>query len=92
MVFVSIVVDDFELFELFVAGDTSSVMPRFTSRLVSLGSSSWSQIATRFPALISFGRYVSSAWWGKPAIAVPSELRLVSVIPSTFAHSFASSS
>ena len=37
-------------------GVTSSVMPRFTSFLVSLGSSSCSQMATRLPARTSFGR------------------------------------
>ena len=37
-------------------GVTSSVMPRFTSFFVSFGSSNWSQMATRLPALISLGR------------------------------------
>ena len=32
-----------------------------------LGASSCSQIATRWPALTNLGRYVSRAWWGKPA-------------------------
>ncbi len=42
--------------ELVTPGVTSSVTPRLTSFLVSLGSSSWSQIATRSPARTSFGR------------------------------------
>ena len=37
-------------------GVTISVTPRFTNFLVSLGSSNWSHIATRFPARISLGR------------------------------------
>ena len=39
-------------------GVTSSVTPRFTMVLVIFGSSSWSQIATRSPALTNFGKYV----------------------------------
>ena len=35
---------------------TSSVIPRLTGFFVSLGSSSWSQMATRLPALTSLGR------------------------------------
>ena len=37
-------------------GVTNSVMPRFTSFLVSFGSSSWSQMATRCPARMRRGR------------------------------------
>ena len=37
-------------------GVTNSITPRFTSPLTSFGSSSCSQIATRSPALTSFGR------------------------------------
>ena len=37
-------------------GVTSSVTPLFTIPLAVLGSSSWSHIATRSPALTNFGR------------------------------------
>ena len=70
--------------EVLTPGVTSSVMPRFTSFLVSLGSSSCSQMATRRPALTSFGRYVSRAWWGNPASSIDAALplaRRVSVMP-----------
>ena len=68
-------------------GVTSSVIPRLTSFLVIFGSSSWSHIATRLPARTSLGRYVSSAWNGKPAISMAFDAslfpfeRLVSVMP-----------
>ncbi len=66
-------------------GVTSSVMPRFTSFFVAFGSSSCSQMATRLPARISFGRYVSSAWCGNPASSMDWATpfaRFVSVIPN----------
>ena len=44
------------LSEIFTPGVISSVIPLFTSVLVCLGSSSCSQMATRLPALTSFGR------------------------------------
>ena len=65
-------------------GVTSSVMPRFTNFLVALGSSNCSQMATRLPARTNLGRYVSSAWWGKPAnstCCAEPLARRVSVIP-----------
>ena len=37
-------------------GVTNSVIPLFTSFFVSFGSSNWSQMATRLPARISFGK------------------------------------
>ena len=75
-------------------GVTNSVIPRFTSFLVILGSSNWSQMATRLPARTSLGKYVSNAWKGKPAIstlfACPLA-RLVCVIPKISEATIASS-
>ena len=39
-----------------LGGVTNSVIPLFTSFFVSFGSSNWSQMATRLPARISFGK------------------------------------
>ncbi len=79
---------------LLTPGVTSSVIPLLTSFFVSFGSSSCSQMATRLPALTSFGRYESRAWWGNPAsstlCAFPLALR-VSVIPRISLAAMASS-
>jgi hypothetical protein len=52
---------DNTLSEIATPGVTNSVMPRLTNFLANLGSSNWSQIATRYPALTNRGRYVSRA-------------------------------
>ena len=68
-------------------GVISSVTPLLTIVLVSLGSSSWSHMATLNPAFTSLGRYVFNEWWGKPASSVSLELPaplLVRIIPSIF--------
>ena len=64
-----------------VPGVTTRVTSRRMSRpLAWAASSTWSQMATRWPARSSRRRWTSRAWCGKPAIGIALS-RVVSVMP-----------
>jgi len=77
-----------------VPGVTTRTTSRRTSVRVCFGSSTWSQMATRWPRSIRRRRYEWSAWWGIPHIGIRRPFatgRLVRVSWSSRATRWASS-